>query len=194
MSVMLHKLTGANLRLLLPHLRLAYEHANAIGGVTDVVEALDQLQRHSFLDEAATLLAHALPKREAVWWACVCADHTRPADLSAADLLARAAAEAWVRRQRDELRVQAMEHAQAAGCQTPEAWSAVAAFWSGGADGPVNEEDAPPDDHLTGTAVTGALRLAAVRNHPNRQVRRLRRFLDSGRAIAAGQTGRLPLE
>jgi hypothetical protein len=49
-----------------------------------------------------------------------------------------------------------------------------------------------PAPHLTGTAVAGAINLAAVRGDPLRRDARLARFLDSARDIAAGGAGRLP--
>jgi hypothetical protein len=59
---------------------------------------------------------------------------------------------------------------------------------------PEGQPAIPPAPHLTGTAVAGAVALAAVRGDPTRQQARLRRFLESGRNIAAGGPGRLPAE
>ena len=138
-------------------------------------------------------MAHTLPQREAVWWACMCVSHTAPADLPAADRAAREAAEDWVRQQTDKSRRLAWERAQAGGCQSPEAWAAVAAFWSGGSMSPEGQPDVPP----ARICAAGGGRGGGARRGARRPVRRddrLRRFLESGRNIAAGGPGRLPAE
>ena len=163
-------------------------------GCTQVTDALDRLEGAGYLTEATRLVAHALPKREAVWWACMCAGHTAPADLPAADRVAREAAEDWVRQQTDRSRRIAWDRAQAGGSGTPEAWAAIAAFWSGDSMSPEGQPAVPPAAHLAGTAAAGAVALASVRGDVTRREERLRRFLESGRNIAAGGPGRLPAE
>jgi hypothetical protein len=140
------------------------------------------------------LFAHALPKREAVWWACMCARHTAPEALAAADRASREAAEVWVRRQTEDARRAAMDNAQQSGFGSPETWAAVAAFWSGDSLSPPDQPKVPPAPHLTGTAVAGAVQLASVRGDPARQRTRLAAFLHSAREIAAGGAGRLEPE
>jgi hypothetical protein len=187
------KLTG-DLAAVTPHLALDEAAVAAVAGCTQVSEALERLESSGHLLEATRLMAHALPKREAVWWACMCALHTAPADLPAQDRVAREAAENWVRHQTDKVRRVAWDRAQESGCSTPEAWTAVAAFWSGDSMSPEGQPAVPPAPHLTGTAAAGAVALAAVRGDPTRRDARYRRFLESGRNIAAGGPGRLPTE
>jgi hypothetical protein len=188
------KLGGGDLTELTPHLALEPPAAAAIGGCTDTADALARLEDGGFLIEATRLVAHALPKREAVWWACMCAAHTAPPDLPVADRAAREAAEIWVRQQTDKARRAAWERAQASGFQTPEAWTAVAAFWSGDSMSPEGQPAVPPAPHFTGNAAAGAVALATVRGDISRREARLRRFLESARNIAAGGPGRLPAE
>ena len=194
MSQALVKLAGSPMDALLPRVALGAEAALVVQNVAQVAEALDRLEAAGFLLEASRLLAHALPKREAVWWACMCAAHTAPPDLPDADRQARETAEHWVRQQTEPLRRTAMQQAEAGGFATPEAWAAVAAFWSGDSMAPEGQPAVPPAPHLPGTAVAGAVALAAVRGDPVRQPARLKRFLESGRNIAAGGPGRLPQE
>jgi hypothetical protein len=188
------KLSGGDLAGLAPHLALEPPAAAAIAACTDTADALARLEAGGFLIEATRLVAHALPKREAVWWACMCAAHTAPPDLSVADRDAREAAEIWVRQQTDKTRRAAWERAQASGFQTPEAWTAVAAFWSGDSMSPAGQPAVPPAPHFTGNAAAGAVALAAVRGDVSRREARLRRFLESARNIAAGGPGRLSAE
>jgi Family of unknown function (DUF6931) len=194
MGAALVKLAGSNLEEVRERLDLPGEATALVTGCTATPDALERLESHGFLIEAVRLLAHALPKREATWWACMCAHHTAPTDLPAPDRAAVAAAEQWVRRQTDEPRRAAFAAAQQAGFGSPEAWAAVAAFWSGESMSPLGQPAVPPAEHLTGTAVAGAVALAAVRTKPERQKDRLARFLDSAHNIAAGGPGRLPPE
>jgi hypothetical protein len=194
MSQSLAKLAGSDLVTLRPRLTLPAAAATAVRDCVGVPEALAQLEASGFLVEATRLVAHALPKREAVWWACMCAAHTAPPDLAEHDRLARETAESWVRQQTDTLRRSAMAHAEHTGFGSPEAWVAVAAFWCGDSMAPVDQPPVPPAPHLAGTAVAGAVALSAVRGDVTRQGTRLRRFLESARNIAAGGSGRLPTE
>lgn len=190
----LAKLAPARLETIRPHLALDPAPEDLLAASTDAAEALDRLEAGGFLLEATRLLAHALPRREAVWWACMCALHTAPPDLPEPDRAAREAAEAWVRRPVDELRRFAMAQARAAGFRTPEAWAAAAAFFAGDSLTEPEQPVVPPAPHLTGAAASGAVALAAVRTDPARAPARFARFLESGRDIAAGGGGRLAPE
>jgi hypothetical protein len=188
------KFDAGELTVLLPRLELTPEAAACIDGCVTVSEAVARLTAGGFLLHAVRLSAHALPNREAVWWAAQCANHTEPADLPSADRTARELAERWVRRPSDETRRAAMEQAEAAGFTSPEAWVAVAVFWSGDSMSPLGQPKLPPAPHLAGIAVAGAVALAAVRTKPEQQEARLRRFLASACDIAGGGAGRLAPE
>ena len=194
MSQTSSKIAGRELAALRPVVALPAAAAAAVNDCRLVTEALDVLEAGGFLMEASRLLAYALPKREAVWWACMCAAHTAPPDLPEADRLAREAAEHWVRQQGDENRRAAMRQAEATTLEAPEGWAAIAVFWSGETIGPEDQPPVPPPPHMTGKAVAGTVYLAAVRSDPSRLNTRLKRFLESGRNIAAGGPGRLPPE
>jgi hypothetical protein len=185
------KLDG-NLTELVGRIAAPPEALAALAGAARVPEAVEKLVAAGFVLEAAKLTAHALPKREAVWWACMCARHTAPADAEKLVALC-AAAETWVRKQSDETRRAAFDLAQAQGLDSPEAWAAVAAFWSGDSMAPPDVPKIPPAPHLTGTAVAGSVNLAAVRGDPLKRDARLARFLESARDIANGGAGRLPV-
>jgi hypothetical protein len=87
-----------------------------------------------------------------------------------------------------------MDKAQATGFTSPEAWVAVAAFWCGDSMAPPDQPKVPPAPHLAGSAVVGAVILASVRTHPDRQPDRLRRFVGSALDIATGGAGHLEQE
>ena len=188
------KLSG-DLARVLPHLQLDAVGKAALGDCRQSVEALDRLEHAGLLIEATRLIAHALPAREAVWWACACSHHTAASGANPpAETTVRQAAEEWVRRQTDEHRRAAMKAAETAGFGSPEAWAAVAAFWSGDSMAPPEAPKVPPQPHFPGLAVAGAVALAAARGQATRRDARLKRFLVSAKDIAVGGAGRIELE
>lgn len=185
----------ADLVRVLPHLQLDANDIAKLGDCRHASEALDRLEQAGLLEHAARLVAHALPPREAVWWACACSRHTASSSTNhEAEAAVRAAAEEWVRRQTDELRRAAMKEAEKTGFDSPEAWAAVAAFWSGDSMSPPEAPKVPPQPHFPGLAVAGSVALAAVRGKAVRREVRLKRFLTSARDIAGGGAGRLDAE
>jgi hypothetical protein len=188
------KIAGRDMAGLRPLVELRGPAAAAVRDSRLVPEALDLLEAGGFLVEATKLLAYALPKREAVWWCCMCVAHTAPPDVPEPDRLARAAAEQWVRQPNDKNRRAAMSQAERTTFESPEALCAYAVFWSGETIGPEDQPATPPTPNMSCKVVAGAVYLAAVRGDPQREVARLKRFLESGRNIATGGPGRLPPE
>jgi hypothetical protein len=190
----INKLDMVTVQTILPRLELSDTAARCVDGCAQPSLAVDRLMQADLLVEAARLCAHALPPRERVWWAARCVRATAPNDIAVADQQACRLCEDWVRRPADQTRRAAMEAAQTSGFATPEAWVAVAAFWSGDSMAPPDQPKVPPAPHLAGLAVVGAVVLASVRTHPDRQPDRLRRFVASARDIAIGGAGHLDQE
>lgn len=115
--------------------------------------------------DAIRVLAMALPRREAAWWACLAARDALPAASNpAAETAALAAAENWVFKPSEEHRRACFAPAQALEFATPAAYAAMAVFWSGGSLAPPDAPVViPPGDTLTGTAAAAAALLAAAR-------------------------------
>lgn len=189
-----NKLAAVPLPVILQRCAFPPETLESIAGLATVEAVVGKLAAAGQGMEAARVLAHALPKREAVWWACMCAVHTADAKVTETDRKTRELAETWVRQPTAELARTAMEEAKRSGFQSPEAWTGVAAFWSGDSLTPPNTPAVAPPPHLTGVAVAGAVALAAVRNDAARQKQRLALFLRSAQDIAAGGSGRLAPE
>lgn len=179
---------------LLPRMELDAEGHKLLDGVADAAAGIERLQGAGRMTDAARIAAHALPKREAVWWACMCARATPAPEGTPEDVAALDAAEAWVRRPEEAARRAAMTAAERAKFASAEAWAAVAVFWSGGSLAPEGQPVVPPADHLTGGAIAGAVLLSAVRLAPEKQPERLARYLESARSIATGGAGRMDPE
>ena len=160
----------------------------AKGLLTDTVspgEYLDQLVGAGHFVDAVRLLAHALGRREGVWWACLCSRAALQDGGPPAAAQALRAAEAWVYQPSEENRRAADAGAAAEGRQHPASWAAMAAFWSGGSIAPpANPQPVPPDPFFTARAVAGAVVLAAIRHEPQHAPERYRRFLAQAVEIA----------
>ncbi|RMF88341.1 MAG: hypothetical protein D6736_10780, partial [Nitrospinota bacterium] len=113
------------------------------------------IEHEQFLD-ATRFLAHALPKREAVWWACLCIRSVLEEDVPPEEIAALQAAERWVIDPSEEHRRAAMQAAEATEFNTPSSWAAMGAFWSGGSMAPPDVPAVPPGEYLTARAVSGA--------------------------------------
>jgi hypothetical protein len=165
--------------------------ARALIGADQTAEAvLEALSANGLYADAVRFLARGLPKREAVWWACLCARDRLPPNVSPQVAAALKAAEDWVYKPTEENRRAAMARAEAATFETPSSWAAVGAFWSGGSLSPAGNPVVPPADHLTGVAVAGSVMLAATQTEPQHAAERYKQFLSYGINIANGGRGR----
>ena len=123
----------------------------------------------------------------------MCAAHTAPPDLPEPDRLAREAAEHWVRQPTDKNRRAAMHQAEATAFEsTPNRIDArYAVFWCGETIGPEDQPPMPPTPHMAGQDRRGrGIAGRACAPTRSRQDARLKRFLESGRNVAAGGPGR----
>lgn len=161
----------------------------------DPVEAvIERLVVAERFPEAVKVLAFALPKREAVWWACVVARGvlTLSRRLKTATACLEAA-EAWVYKPVEDRRQACYRAIHGADADAPAVLAAMAAAWSGGTLTPPDVEapmdPIPPDDALTPLMVSNAVTVAAVMHEPENAPARFRRFLAQGRDIATGGKG-----
>ncbi len=149
-----------------------------------VAQLMTQLAERGEFAAALRVAAHALPAREAVWWACQCAKTVGPSP-------ALQAAERWVVAPSDETRRAALPAAEAAGVGTPAGCAALAAFLSGGSLGPPDVAEVLPPAGAAAQAAGGAASLAAVIKEPEKAAERFKKFLALANDVAAG-TNRWP--
>ena len=143
------------------------------------------LEHQQFVD-AVRLLAHGLPKPEAVWWACLCGRSAAGPNLSPKVAAALQAAEKWIADQKEEDRRAAQAAADATDIVTPAGCAAMAAFWSSGSLAPPDSPAVPPGENLTAQGVAGAVMLAAVQTEPATAPEKFRRYLKLGTEVAEG--------
>ena len=127
------------------------------------IRALMDADMHA---EAVALLARALPDREAVGWAWVCARDAVADDAPEEQKASLDATRAWIREPGDAARRAAMDAGEAAGLDTPAGFVAFAAFCCGDSLAPADLPDAPPPPGLVGTVVSGCIALAASQGDP----------------------------
>jgi hypothetical protein len=126
-------------------------------------DLLDRLLAKGLAYDAARLVVRALPKPYCVAWTCECirSESTRR-PLGPVETACLESAEAWLRGDVDEARRLAADRAAAANYETPSAWVAAAAGWSGGSLSPRGYAVVEPAAHLTADACYAAVCLLAV--------------------------------
>lgn len=151
---------------------------------------LQQLIAQKLYPDAVRFLAHALPKREATWWACLCARHRLTDKTPAPEIKAIELAEAWVYKPTEDNRKLTLPAAEATAYKSAASWAAIAAFWSGDDISPVPQAVVPPDEKLYAKAVIGAVMLAATQGEASKVNDNYQLFLQQGLNIASGGDGR----
>lgn len=144
---------------------------------------LDALQAGNHWVDACRFLAHALPKRKAVLWACACLRQVLDPKTLEGDA-ALGAAERWVEDPSEESRRAAFAAAEVAEVGALGGIACLAAGVSGGSLAPPGVPPVPPGDFETAKAVTGVVLLAAVRAQPEKASEKFARFLELGKEIA----------
>jgi hypothetical protein len=155
----------------------------AMALVRPVMHPLDfvaLLMEKALYPDAVRFIAHALPKREAVWWGWVCArraagDNPQPKIKASLE-----ATEKWIAQPSEDNRRSAMAAAQKAELGTAAGCAGLAAFFSGGSLAPPEAPVVPPGEFLSAKAVSGAVIFAAVAKEPERAPEKFKIFVAQG--------------
>jgi hypothetical protein len=182
----LAKVTAKTAAEVCKHFQLGDEAKKLLRDGMTPRQFLDVLVQKEQFPDAARFLAHALPKREAVWWACLCARQAAGSNLPAKPAAALQAAERWTADPSEDNRRKAQAAAEAAEMGTPAGCAAMAAFWSGGSLAPPNVPAVPPGEFLTAHGVAGAVMLAAVITQPEKAPEKYRKFFALGTEVGNG--------
>ncbi|HEV3022675.1 MAG TPA: hypothetical protein VGX76_09405 [Pirellulales bacterium] len=147
---------------------------------------LDLLIEKKHYPDAVRFLAHSMPKRETIWWACLCSRPETGAVVPAPVVAAQKAAEDWVAAPSDDKRRAAHVAAQAAGVGTPSGLTCEAVFFSEGSLGPAEFQAVPAPEHVAATTAANAIIIAAVAV-PAKMAAKYGQFLALGKDVAAGK-------
>ena len=150
---------------------------------------IEQMMERGCFHDAVKFLAHGLPRREAVWWACLAARHTLPTESDAIHEAAVVAAESWATRPNEENRLVAKQLAEKTAFKSAASWAATSAWWSSGSMAEPGQPEVPPPPFLYAQAVASAICLAAVLPDPLNANQRYQRYLSQGLDLARGGRG-----
>ena len=152
-------------------------------------EYINKLLEKEYFADSIIFLAHALPKREAIWWACLCAKIVTDNDTKADDLASLTMSEKWVYEPDDKKRRMCGTLAEKGEYKSAQNWAAAAVFWSGGS---ITKEDEPamePAPYLYAHAVSGAILNAVGMSDTDDIDTQFQQFIKHGLNIADGGNG-----
>lgn len=151
--------------------------------------SIEKLAKAEYYLDSVKLLAHALPKREAVWWACLAARKTLSADTDSENRRALLAAERWAKKPTEENRLSCKMLSERTKHKSASSWAATAACWSTGSLANEGEPEITPPEYLFAHAVAGAVSLAAVQIDPEDANSQYKALLAQGIDLARGGNG-----
>jgi hypothetical protein len=142
-------------------------------------EFFSRLEERRLSVDAINLLAHGLPHREAIFWACRCVEKYAAA-LPPEGQEAWSAAQKWVQAPTGNACQAARDSIKNSTFQNAGAWTAQAVSWAGSAE----------QAALTGKAVSAAVQMAAALGLPD--IKALLDKLTAAWSVALGQLSQSP--
>lgn len=175
---------------LLQHFELS-EESESVAVLEEAPTAvIGKLVETESYHDAVTMLAHALPKREAVWWACLAAKRTMDATVEL-NVAAVAATELWVRDPSEPHRQAARKLGERSKNRTAAGWVATAASWCTGNMIDEGDIEVPPPDYLYAHAVAASITMAAAASGPELMAGSYKLFIRQGFDLANGGSGQV---
>jgi hypothetical protein len=148
---------------------------------------LELLIAHQQYQDAALFMAHAMPRREGVWWACLCARQAYGPTPPAKEAPVLPLAEKWVVQTTDENRRSTFKAAESAEFNNPAGLIGMAVFFSAGSIAPAGLTEVPPPPHLSPNALGNAVILSTVLTEPRKASERYLQFFALGFDVANGK-------
>lgn len=141
------------------------------------------LVEKELLKDALRLIAHLLPRREAIGWGCLCVRHAL-ASLNLPVPEVQLAAERWVAQPSEENRWAARHMADAEKPKNASAFLAWAVFFAGHSiASPQSPRPVPPPEGLTSLMVANAVILAGVFKQPKKVKENYGVFMQKAQAL-----------
>jgi len=185
------KIQAANTAELLGHFDISDDAESCVQPDASPEHNLNTLMEAGLYHDAVTLLAHGLPKREAVWWACLAARAAITPETDEANMAALVAAESWVKKPTEEKRLKCRELGKKSKYNTATSWAATAACWSTGNMVEDGDVEVSTPEYLYAHAVAGSVSLAATSLEPEKLEETYKYFLSQGIDLAKGGNGRI---
>ncbi|GAB2511309.1 DUF6931 family protein [Microbulbifer agarilyticus] len=184
------KVVATTANELLTHIEISEEGLPHLVTDTAPEVSIIRLMDAGCYGDAVKLLAAGLPKREAVWWACLSTRDIQGPQTDENNIKALNAAESWVKNPSEERRLICKQMGEATKHKTPASWAATAASWCHGSLAGPDEPAIEPPHHLYAHAVAGSVSLAAVINDPVNPSDSFKRYLQQGLNLARGGNGK----
>lgn len=141
---------------------------------------VDLLLAQELNEDALAFLAHALPRRDALWWGLRCVRAITPAQPAPEIAAALEAANAWITSPGDERRRKSMLAAEAATYGTPAGCIALAVFFSEGSMSPPDCPAVPVGEWFCARTLAAAVILSSLAPGPEQVAATARKFALSG--------------
>ena len=127
-----------------------------------IAKSIEVMAENELQNDLTQFIAHALPVREAIWWASLCLMQ-RKKDWDQTQIQCIEAAREWVQSPNEGLRRRSELLSNRLGLNCGPSWLAQAVFWNG--SGSIVSPDLPsvmPDPFLYAKAVAGAINHSSV--------------------------------
>lgn len=184
------KVEATTAQALLQHIDISDEGRPSLVPDTAPEVSILRLMESGCFADAIKLLALGLPKRESVWWACLCSRDIQTPGTDENNMKALVATESWVKKPSEERRLICKQLGEATGHKTPASWAATAASWCHGSLSGPGEPTIEPPSHLYAHAVAGSVILAAAMSDPVNPEQAFDRYLQQGLNLARGGSGK----
>jgi len=148
---------------------------------------LDRLLEHKLPRDARHFLAHALPRRRALWWACLCARDVREFVAEAGLSHMLDVAVQFVRSPAESTRREAERVMKRHPSNSFTSQLAAAVFLSHGSMAPLGEAPIAVPPQVLGRLVSTVVYLAATKKNVVQYVHHMREYIALGQQIAAGK-------
>ncbi len=169
------------------YLELSDEIQEMAKTTPDADQLIDKLAEDEQYLDALRLRAYLLPKRDAVWWGCLCIRDELDEPLGQDQVTALDAAVEWVTDPIEARRRECEDASNLADSRGPGGLLAISAFWADGSIGPASAPRVAPDERLTCQGLAAALVTAAYLGDSTKAKDRMTAFLEKGKAVVAGE-------
>ncbi len=170
------------------HIALEDEGIARLAETASPAQFLSRLVNGGSYLQAIQYLAHALPKEDAVHWACLCAREAakRGARPKPEEEDALRAAEDWAAQPDDSLARIALKAAQYTDMSGAGSLAAAAAFFSARSIATPPAAPVAPPEHMTGVMVAAAVLMATAQGPAQQVQERYRQCIQKAVQIASG--------
>jgi hypothetical protein len=168
--------------------KLSERARSLLKGDPTPVEYFGRLERERLYRDGIRFVAHFLPRRDAIWWGCLCVWQAYRTGQSPKEKAALQAVITWLQEPDEGRRREAESAALAAGPDTPAGLLALAVFCSEGSLSGPGLPAVPPPAGLSTRTVADAVLLASNLGNPSDSPQFLRQCLVFASDVATGRS------